>query len=372
MRRFGRWMFNGLAAISLVLCLAVTSLWIRSQYVSDTYSKLVKATGIIAESKGGWIGIDISPNPKGSGNYSGYEKRSPGILAFRQPMAGEPGVRAFGHAPGFAWFITQGGIASRPSLRGAIFWPHTCLYARDVTLAVIFAIPSAIAFLFYELRRGQRAPLKGRAMRRIGKRLFNAAAVVSLVLCLAIAALWLRSYWVADEYGHFENGWLSVVTSTRGAFLFHGVDLGNGPQRNLGHLGYSQHHPWEENPGLFHQPPGIDPGVISERLFPGVYWRFTNGGRSGKPQTITMPTPSGPRTVTAFPNFTPRRDIRVAHWVVALLFALLPGAALFRRLIRRRPGPGMCVNCGYNLTGNVSGVCPECGKPISNKDTTQA
>jgi hypothetical protein len=24
-----------------------------------------------------------------------------------------------------------------------------------------------------------------------------------------------------------------------------------------------------------------------------------------------------------------------------------------------------CVNCGYNLTGNLSGICPECGKPNS-------
>jgi hypothetical protein len=23
-----------------------------------------------------------------------------------------------------------------------------------------------------------------------------------------------------------------------------------------------------------------------------------------------------------------------------------------------------CVGCGYNLTGNVSGVCPECGTPL--------
>ncbi|GJM24129.1 MAG: hypothetical protein DHS20C16_05440 [Phycisphaerae bacterium] len=29
---------------------------------------------------------------------------------------------------------------------------------------------------------------------------------------------------------------------------------------------------------------------------------------------------------------------------------------------RRRIGE--CVNCGYNLTGNVSGVCPECGATI--------
>lgn len=26
--------------------------------------------------------------------------------------------------------------------------------------------------------------------------------------------------------------------------------------------------------------------------------------------------------------------------------------------------PGVCISCGYNLTGNVSGVCPECGTPI--------
>ncbi len=25
---------------------------------------------------------------------------------------------------------------------------------------------------------------------------------------------------------------------------------------------------------------------------------------------------------------------------------------------------GLCVECGYNLTGNVSGVCPECGTPV--------
>jgi RNA polymerase subunit RPABC4/transcription elongation factor Spt4 len=23
-----------------------------------------------------------------------------------------------------------------------------------------------------------------------------------------------------------------------------------------------------------------------------------------------------------------------------------------------------CVNCDYNLTGNESGMCPECGTPI--------
>jgi hypothetical protein len=30
----------------------------------------------------------------------------------------------------------------------------------------------------------------------------------------------------------------------------------------------------------------------------------------------------------------------------------------------RRPRPGLCPTCRYNLTGNTSGVCPECGTKI--------
>jgi hypothetical protein len=30
--------------------------------------------------------------------------------------------------------------------------------------------------------------------------------------------------------------------------------------------------------------------------------------------------------------------------------------------VRRKMG--LCAHCGYNLTGNVSGVCPECGGAI--------
>ena len=27
---------------------------------------------------------------------------------------------------------------------------------------------------------------------------------------------------------------------------------------------------------------------------------------------------------------------------------------------------GHCQRCGYNLTGNLSGICPECGKPCGS------
>ena len=30
---------------------------------------------------------------------------------------------------------------------------------------------------------------------------------------------------------------------------------------------------------------------------------------------------------------------------------------------RRHRTPGQCTRCGYDLTGNVTGICPECGLP---------
>ena len=35
-----------------------------------------------------------------------------------------------------------------------------------------------------------------------------------------------------------------------------------------------------------------------------------------------------------------------------------------RNLLRaKRLAEGRCLGCGYDLTGNLSGVCPECGEP---------
>ncbi len=50
------------------------------------------------------------------------------------------------------------------------------------------------------------------------------------------------------------------------------------------------------------------------------------------------------------------------YFVAALLLMELPcriGSAAWRRFTR--PPSGHCQTCGYNLTGNVSGICPECG-----------
>ena len=32
--------------------------------------------------------------------------------------------------------------------------------------------------------------------------------------------------------------------------------------------------------------------------------------------------------------------------------------------VERSINPMLCTGCGYDLTGNISGVCPECGCPV--------
>lgn len=58
----------------------------------------------------------------------------------------------------------------------------------------------------------------------------------------------------------------------------------------------------------------------------------------------------------------------VCMWSVPFALALsmyAAGVAIRRTDVKgRRRADGLCVHCGYNLTGNVSGVCPECGERV--------
>ena len=53
-------------------------------------------------------------------------------------------------------------------------------------------------------------------------------------------------------------------------------------------------------------------------------------------------------------------------WSAIALFVAYPAIAFIRGPLRRyrRHRKGLCVKCGYNLTGNTSGICPECGEGI--------
>lgn len=51
---------------------------------------------------------------------------------------------------------------------------------------------------------------------------------------------------------------------------------------------------------------------------------------------------------------------------VILVLIIIRFGRLSHRL-QLRSSENQCLNCGYNLTGNVSGICPECGTRYSRK-----
>jgi len=54
------------------------------------------------------------------------------------------------------------------------------------------------------------------------------------------------------------------------------------------------------------------------------------------------------------------------HEIPVTAFLLVTGLPTLILLLGRgpKPKPGHCDQCGYDLTGNTSGVCPECGMPL--------
>jgi hypothetical protein len=72
---------------------------------------------------------------------------------------------------------------------------------------------------------------------------------------------------------------------------------------------------------------------------------------------ILMLAPCGNLLVLLLLNMSVTRTLRRAGLHVGLM-------GVKDDLVERIIDPGLCSGCGYNLTGNVSGYCPECGRPI--------
>jgi len=75
--------------------------------------------------------------------------------------------------------------------------------------------------------------------------------------------------------------------------------------------------------------------------------------------------------------FGPRQHHPPGFGYVLAFFFAMPIVLVLWRISRRqariefRRKTGMCLNCGYDLRGNTTGICPECGEPVENINATK-
>ena len=170
------------------------------------------------------------------------------------------------------------------------------------------------------------------------RRLLAVLSMLSLILCVGTVGLWVRSYWYDD-----------AVSSPAGDDRSYEAESERGEVVVVRWLA-SVPDCWS---------------VTSERLPVGMgsWWgpQRTYGLRTGRIEfSIAGALTSAP--------FADGRFIVISDWLLILVTGILP-AVWLRRLWfqRRRNRVGCCPGCGYNLTGNTSGICPECGTPVQQK-----
>ena len=150
------------------------------------------------------------------------------------------------------------------------------------------------------------------------RRLLNLLTGLSLLLSIAAAVLWVRSYWRHDEWYARHHRLVLQLNTGDGAlmvvWLVDAYDQGSGVH-------------WEALP--------TGAPVFSPRPLREFYFE-RHADRWGSDWSVVFPL-----------------------WCVTAA-ALMPAAvALLRRRARRR-SRGLCPTCGYDLRA-TPGRCPECG-----------
>ncbi len=192
-----------------------------------------------------------------------------------------------------------------------------------------------------------------RPMRRLAHHLFTLCSAVSLLLGVATAGLWLCSEFRAVSLGYGSsspdaNGFTRMwqIESTRGAICwtvawhwltsspgFQGLSLSSGPPE-----------------------PSVSAWIPASTHRAGAAW--TENGYGGAGFYVER--------FRALAVAWDRRVVQVPDWFLITVLLVLPAMRWARR---RRPPPGSCPACGYDLRASPD-RCPECGTLAAAKGTT--
>jgi hypothetical protein len=203
------------------------------------------------------------------------------------------------------------------------------------------------------------------AMRRPPRLLLNAATAVSLVLCVATVALWVRGRWLEEQVFFARPGARMWLFSNAGdGYLYVGAADGWAGKREWGYsraaLG-DQKQQARLRPYLFGA--YVNAAQATRRplnIMTITDTVFVEFGPDGEALNLTSGKPSTGRSPPM-----PMRAISFPCWIPTAAFAVLPvgcwGPRLLRRALRRRRvRRDCCPTCGYDLRATPD-RCPECG-----------
>jgi hypothetical protein len=188
-------------------------------------------------------------------------------------------------------------------------------------------------------------------------------SLLSLLLCVAVCGLWVRSYWVTDHFSReFAVGELTHIRTYSSGEKEYRVDGVFGKKRQLlaselGRFVFATTREFETIPV------GSTVGFQPEPTGKIQYEQF-RGRRAGPSGFLGFYGYRSPYRINAN-SWELREGMIIPHWAVAAFFGV-PAALMLIRIVRdvrrtRRIASGRCASCGYDLRATPA-RCPECGK----------
>jgi len=180
----------------------------------------------------------------------------------------------------------------------------------------------------------------------VTRRLFTLASAAALLLCVATVALWAVSFYCLPVVTFYTPDHEIRFQSFRG-------------EMELDFLGS---HP-NKTRGIKFRTADPRQAALSKLAASDPSYRFD--------WNLHLPHVFLIRTWHDIPHIEADYYFVLSDWVLVLMFGI-PASFLWARYRSRgnRSRAGLCLSCGYDLTGNTSGTCPECGMPVPSSTAT--
>ena len=173
------------------------------------------------------------------------------------------------------------------------------------------------------------------------RRLFTLSSALSLLLCVALCVMWVRSHRLSERLTWRNTGGYRSVHTARGhvvvSFLL--ADWSKKPPQTF----HGPKYKWDDPDPPFNNlliMNGYSGDRLASHKWAGFAWHERRNARR--------------RTLDAI--------IVVPFWALAAVTAIAPVAWTFVRVLPRvrRRQAGLCAACGYDLRATAD-RCPECG-----------